>query len=702
MKTLVIAEKPSVARDIARVLKCDKKNQNYIYNENYVITWAIGHLVGLKEPNQIDEKYKKWRIEDLPILPNKIPLKVISKTSSQYKIIKQLMNSAEVDNIICATDAGREGELIFRLIYEYSKCKLPCKRLWINSLTDESIKKGFDNLKSNTYYDSLYYSAICRAYADWYIGMNASRLFSLLYNAHLSIGRVQTPTLALIVKRQLEIDNFVPQAYWKVIGTFGEIKATWFDITNNNFKINSQINNKEQADSIVERCKEKNAKVYSIKSDEKRELQPLLYDLTSLQREANEIYGYTADKTLQLAQELYEKYKLITYPRTDSRYLSNDIQKQIPLIFKKIKKLYSDQVEKAEIGFNQNINAKIFNNSKVTDHHAIIPTTNNINIDTKNKDIFNVYNLVLIRFLAVFYPIYIFKQNKLILNIDADYFLSQNKSILQIGWRELDNLIEKKKNVKSEINTYKSFNVEDKIKINKIKIQEEATKPPDQYTDSTLLLAMENVGKTIDDKELREAIKGSGLGTPATRAAIIERLIKMKYIKRVRKRIMPLEKGINLIKIVPEKLSSAELTSEWELKLQNINTSEDSRNLSAVFLYEIKKLTSNLLEKPLKINSNIKFESSYADLHKINKKEKIIDCPVCKYGAILENSKAFYCSNWQRNCKYTIWKDCFVKQGGPVITRELLKMLDKSNELKGSTGILSYKNSIINFIKNKS
>jgi len=398
-KILIVAEKPSVARDIARVLGVTTRGEGFISSEKYVVTWAIGHLVSLKEPEELDERLKRWRAADLPILPEKMELKVLPKTRSQFSVIKKLMNSKETDSLICATDSGREGELIFRYIYDMAVCKKPFERLWISSMTDEAIRMGFDTLKPGSHYDALYESARCRSEADWLVGMNASRAFTLRYQALLSVGRVQTPTLQMLVKRRKEIDSFLSEPFYTVQADFGDYQGTWFDPSKDGDK---RITEETKAKAIAEKVKGQKAIVQSAQSEEKRELPPQLYDLTTLQREASSMLGFTADKTLKTAQALYEKHKLITYPRTDSRYLSHDMG---PSVKKALQSLGEPYAALAAPVLSQPIPQpkRIFDDTKLTDHHAIIPTGRRVNSDTLSEDERKLFDLVARRLIAAFY-----------------------------------------------------------------------------------------------------------------------------------------------------------------------------------------------------------------------------------------------------------------------------------------------------------
>lgn len=398
-KVLVIAEKPSVARDIAAVLKCGEKGDGFIGGENYIVSWAVGHLVTLCEPDDYDKSLKRWTAGSLPIIPEKMKLKAVRGSKKQLDTLKKLMNAKDTDSIICATDSGREGELIFRYIYEYNKCKKPFKRLWISSMTDAAIKEGFANLRDGKEYDNLYISAKCRSEADWLVGINATRAFTIKYNALLSIGRVQTPTLAMIVKRQNEIDNFVPNKYYEVIADYGDFKGTWTDGKNN-----TKIDDKSAAEAIAYKVDGKNAAVEEIVKTEKQILPPQLYDLTELQRDCNKTYGFSAKKTLDIVQSLYEKRKMITYPRTDSRYLSDDMIPKIKVVLKRLKDagIFADYASDLIDGEKLPVTKRIVDNKKVTDHHAIIPADNYYRKDSLTSDEKKVFGLIAIRFIAAF------------------------------------------------------------------------------------------------------------------------------------------------------------------------------------------------------------------------------------------------------------------------------------------------------------
>ncbi len=686
---VVVAEKPSVARDIARVLGCKKSGDGYIAGDQYTITWALGHLVTLCEPQEIDERYKKWRMEDLPILPETIPTKVISKTRSQYAVVKKLLNDKDTECIICATDAGREGELIFRLIYEKAGCKKPVDRLWISSMTDAAIKEGFDTLQPNSAYHGLYQSALCRSQADWLVGMNASRAYTLRYNALLSIGRVQTPTLAVLVKRAEDIAAFVPESYFTLTADFGDYLGQWFDPACEDNK-KHRIADEETAKAIAQSVRKKQATVKDIVKEQKREVSPLLYDLTSLQRDANRLLNFTAKKTLEIAQNLYEKHKAITYPRTDSRYLPNDmvkvVDKTMGLLPPQYDELVNNVPRKAgKLAFTK----RIYDDSKVSDHHAIIPTSQKTNTDRMNKDESELYDLVVRRFLAVFYPAHEFEQVKVITVCENQHFLTTGKTILVIGWKVTDR--PGKKETESLV---PKVSVGDTVIVKAVKLKQDSTKPPSPHTDSSLLSAMENAGKDIEEEELRESMKGSGLGTPATRAAIIERLIKVGYAQRKGKSIHPTEKGIKLIRIVPEDIASPVLTGKWEKALSEI---AEGKRETGRFMQGIRSLSSYLVTSAQTGELKTVFEQEARGKGTAKVKAVAgVKCPLCG-GKVVENQKAFGCENWRTGCKFTLWKTGFERSGGPNMTEKLVKILLEKGEAVGSTGTVSLKDGYVSF-----
>ena len=557
MKTLVVAEKPSVGRDIARVLKANARGEGFLSSDNYIVTWAVGHLVSLKEPDELDEKYSRWNKNDLPILPEEIPLKVLTPTRSQFKVVKQLMNDKDVDKIICATDSGREGELIFRYIYQMAGCKKPFDRLWISSMTDAAIKAGFDNLKPSKDYDGLYASARCRSEADWLVGMNATRAFTLRYNRLLSVGRVQTPTLALIVKRDGDIAAFVPEEYYELTAEFEAWKGVWFDSETKS----TQIKDKTTAEEIAKRVKGKTGRVAEVKREQKRVPPQKLYDLTTLQREANRKFGFSADKTLKIAQSLYETHKLITYPRTDSRYLPDDMIPKVKHTLSLLPEPYDALVKQAPLDFAR----RIYDNSRISDHHAIIPTDRKGDLSRLTQDEKKIFDLVAKRLISNHYGDYVYDALNIVTVVESDLFKTALNALVDPGWKAVyagDD--SEKTDAQADLPEVKE---NDETKLLKTSIKQQKTKPPAFYTDDTLLKAMEDAGKTIEDEELREKMKDAGLGTPATRAAIIQRLIQVGYARRDRKNIVSTVKGQKLIQVVPQEISSAVTTGKWERAL---------------------------------------------------------------------------------------------------------------------------------------
>lgn len=541
-----------------------KKKEGCIYNDNYIVSWAVGHLVSLCEPEEYDAVYKSWRFDHLPIIPREMRLKILPETEKQFEILKKLMNSKAVDSLVCATDSGREGELIFRYIYKMAGCSKPFMRLWISSMTDEAIKEGFEKLKPGTEYDNLYYSARCRSEADWLVGMNASRAFTIRYNALLSVGRVQTPTLAIIAARQKEIDNFIPVEYFEVQVNYGSLKGTWYDKEVSN----TRISDEEKAKQIQEKVKGKNGLVTEIIREKKQQPFPQLYDLTELQRDANRRFGFSAKKTLSIAQSLYEKHKLITYPRTDSRYLTTDMVSTIKPTLECINiPPYSQYIEKLLNLPHLPAGKRLVDNNKVSDHHAIIPSKRKPDLKKLTEDERKIYDYVVRRFIAVFYPPLQFETTGVHICVADETFYSSGKLITDPGWKVLYADDDKQGDEDQILPDVKKGDI---VAVHDSTILKKKTTPPKPYTEAGLLSAMENAGRFVEDEELKEQLKDSGIGTPATRAAIIERLISVGYIARKGKSLIPTSKGISLIEIVPEELKSPETTGKWERALSNI------------------------------------------------------------------------------------------------------------------------------------
>ena len=616
MKKLIVAEKPSVAKDIARVLGAKSRGDGYLYGEEYVITWAIGHLVSLCEPGEVNEKWQKWNMYDLPMLPSSIPLKALPATVKQYNIVCKLMNSEKIDSVICATDSAREGELIFRYIYELAGCKKPVERLWISSMTDAAIRQGFNSLKPSSCYDALYESARCRSIADWLVGMNASRAFSLRYNAHLSIGRVQTPTLNLIVKRDIEIENFVPQDYWEVKANFGDYEGLWVNPENKETRASS----KELAEKVKAETLKQEATVLESEAEIKRMPPPQLFDLTTLQREANKKYGYSADKTLKIAQALYERHKLLTYPRTDSRYLSDDMQPKVQKTLQKLPEPYAEFVSSPDMNLRMHTK-RFYDNSKISDHHAIVPTEKLPNLASLSLEEKNIYDMVVRRLIAAHYPAYEYEAAKIITEVSGHHFKSTGSAPVKEGWKAL---YRSDKPEKGDV-LLPHLETGAKRRVEKVNIKANKTKPPQPHNDASILKMMENAGRDIEDETLREQMKDSGLGTPATRAAIIERLIQVGYARRSGKHLVSTEKGRKLISVVPEQISSAVTTGKWEKALSAMAGFDDVElrgAKSARFLDGINKFSIFLVDAARAASPTVRFENEFPKKKRTARKAK--------------------------------------------------------------------------------
>ena len=589
-KKLIVAEKPSVARDIARVLGVKARGEGCLVGEQYVVTWAIGHLVSLCEPGETDPRWAKWSMAELPMLPERIPLKVLPGTKDQFAVVKGLMLDGGIDSLICATDSAREGELIFRYIYQKAGCKKPVERLWISSMTDAAIRQGFAELKPAAYYDSLYESARCRSEADWLVGMNASRAFSLAYNAHLSVGRVQTPTLNLIVQRDLEIQNFVPKDYWEVHANFGDYEGVWVNPKSRK----TQTDDEAQANAVRDAVAGQAAVVEESKVERKKIAPPQLYDLTSLQREANRKLGYSADRTLKLAQSLYETHKLITYPRTDSRYLPDDMKPKIAATLKKLPAAYQPFVQSEDLHWGLK-SKRFYDNSKISDHHAIVPTDKTADSSKLTRDEAMLFDMIARRLIAVHYPYYEYDAARVVTKVGEHKFKSTGAMPVVEGWKALyrgDKGEDKEPPLPQ-------LSAGDMRKVEEATVKKCQTKPPAPHTDASLLNLMENAGRDIEDETLREQMKSSGLGTPATRAATIERLIDVGYAARRGKTIVSTEKGRQLIAVVPQQIASAVTTGKWEKFLSDMAAQKDEAardQKSARFMDGIRRFSVFLVD----------------------------------------------------------------------------------------------------------
>jgi DNA topoisomerase III len=623
MKSLVLAEKPSVAREIARVLKCGMKNKGYFEGPQFVVTWSLGHLVTLAEPDDYDKKYKEWRLEDLPMLPANMKLKVIKQTSHQFQVVRNLMNRNDLKELVIATDAGREGELVARWIMVLANWKKPFKRLWISSQTDDAIRDGFANLKAGASYNNLYDAAVCRAEADWLIGLNVTRALTCKNNAQLNAGRVQTPTLAMMVNRETEIKQFVPVDFWTIRADFGDYFGDWRSKSGN-----SRIFDHSQAEEIAAKVKGHPGVIKEIHTEGKSEGAPLAYDLTELQRDANKRYSFSAQKTLSILQDLYEQHKLVTYPRTDSRYITSDI---VPTLTTRLRSIsvapYADLV-KPLLQKPLTPTKRFVDNNKVTDHHALIPTEQPLRLTSLKEEERKLYDLIVRRFIAVLYPPYRYDQTTLVTVINGEPFHSQGKVVKDKGWRAVASKAAEKDDVDDKALPEQTLTMQKKGDVKQLKackINKSKTKPPARYNEATLLTAMESPGKFIEDEELRETMKGSGLGTPATRAEIIEKLINTSYIERQGKELVPTSKGIQLVNLVSPALKTPELTAQWEQKLSNIARGKGSKT---EFMTDIRKNTMELVKSVIADTTVYKADN-------ITRTK----CPVCGKYMLLVNGK---------------------------------------------------------------
>ena len=591
----VLAEKPSVARDIARVLGATRQGDGYLHGNGYVVTWAIGHLAALAQPHEINPDWRQWRRDRLPMLPKQWPLVVYEKTKDQFEVVRRILTSPRVSQVVCATDAGREGELIFRYIYEAAQCSKPVRRLWISSLTPDAIRKGFDALKPGGDYDPLADAARGRSRADWLVGMNLSRAYSLAYGEDLSVGRVQTPTLAMLVERELAIRKFVPEDYREVVATFhpiGTAKAntyqgTWFrerkeaadkESLQQSMRLAADG---EEARRIAERARTGQAEIESIESQTQRMAPPPLYDLTELQRHANRLYGFSAQKTLDTAQALYERHKLISYPRTDSRHLSQDVALTLPRIVRAIEAPYREQL--APGTGERPLGRRFVDDTKVTDHHAIIPTVTSPEKASLTPEEHKIYDLICRRLLSAWHEDHVWQVTTVITAIRngsiVDRYHTSGSAVQQVGWKVLDVAAPAKaRKAKGGIQESGAEQAlppglakGQRQDVVDVEILEKKTRPPKRFTEGTLLTAMETAGKTLDEKELSDAMKETGLGTPATRAAIIEVLLKREYIVRGGKSLEATDKGVRLIEVVHPEVKSPVMTGQWEAYLHRIH-----------------------------------------------------------------------------------------------------------------------------------
>ena len=605
MKHLVIAEKPSVARDIARVLGCGKKNNSYMEGKDYVVTWALGHLVTLADPEEYGEQYKTWRLDTLPMLPDRWKLVVIRQTSKQYHAVKEQIFRKDISDIIIATDAGREGELVARWILEKAGNKKPLKRLWISSVTDKAIREGFSHLRPGKDYENLYHAAVARAEADWEVGINATRALTCKYNAQLSCGRVQTPTLAMIASREEEIKKFIPKPYYGLRAVAKGISFIWTDAKNNS----GRTFDKSRIESIYKNAAQK-IRITEVKKKTKKTFSPALYDLTALQREANQRYGYSAKQTLNIMQRLYENHKVLTYPRTDSRYLTTDMTGTLK---ERLKACAVGPYRKAASRLSMHeikADKSFVNNAKVSDHHAIIPTEQFVQLEHMSTEERKIYDLVVRRFLAVLSPACEYEEISLTGMIGKETFRAKGSRILKTGWREIydadwedledeDTADTSGSTGSSSLTdtTWPDVSEGTELPVTSLSITEGKTKPPAYFTEGTLIAAMENPARYMQHKDqtLARALgETGGLGTVATRADIIEKLFGSFLMEKKGAEIHITSKGKQLLSLVPPDLKSPELTAQWELRLKSIAQGKESQNK---FMAEIENYTKSLIRQ---------------------------------------------------------------------------------------------------------
>ena len=653
---LVIAEKPSVARSIAAVIGAAEKQNGYWQGGGYLVSWCIGHLVSFAEAGQYDEKYCKWRYEDLPILPQPWQFIVPDEKKQQFEVLCALLNRSDVDSVTAATDAGREGELIFRFVYQMAGCAKPVKRLWISSMEDAAIREGFANLRPDSDYDALYRSALCRAKADWLVGINATRLFSVLYRKTLTVGRVQTPTLKMLVDRDAKILRFQKEKYYTVGIQSGSLKAG-----------SGRIASMDEADTLRKACAGASAICFSVKREKKTEQPPKLYDLTTLQREANRLFGFTAKQTLDYAQQLYEK-KLLTYPRTDSQYLTEDMGQTAQHLVSDLLGLLpfaQGLALTAEVG-------RVLNSKKVSDHHAIIPTAEFVKQGFAGlaESECKLMNLVCSKLLCAVAVPHEYETVTAVFSCAGNEFTAKGKTVLVPGWKEIDQRFRSTMKADGEeeaesLNTLPELAEGQSFSVT-ANVSERFTSPPKAYTEDTLLSAMERAGA----EDMPENSERKGLGTPATRAAILEKLVQMGFVQRKGKQLVPTKDGINLAVVLPESLTSPVLTAEWENRLTEIakgNADADE------FMAEIEAQVRQLVKT---------YSCISADKQNLFQSERVVigKCPRCSEN-VYEGKKNFYCGN--RSCQFVMWKnDHFFEQRKKAFTPKIAAALLKNGKAK--------------------
>jgi DNA topoisomerase III len=680
-KTLIIAEKPSVGRDLAGALpgKFSKADGGYLESDEYIVAWAVGHLVELAQPEEYHERLKKWRMADLPIVPDAFRLKPRdSKSKKQLDVLRKLLKRDEVDLIVNACDAGREGELIFAYLYEATGAKKPVRRLWLNSMTKSAIQEAFGHLRPGEEMEPLEEAARSRSEADWLVGMNATRAASIrlrsAFDGAVSLGRVQTPTLALVARREEEIRDFKPEPYWLVEALFA---ATGERLYRGRYLGGKRLPEQE-AEEIVSACRERPGTVTKLEKKEERERPQLLYDLTSLQRNANTLYGFSARRTLRAAQALYEEHKAITYPRTNSRFLSGDL---IPEL-KPTAALLGRNAEYARAAkyitsLDKLPLARVVNDAKVTDHHAIIPTRDEHDTSRMGEDERRVYDLVARRFLAVFHPDAVYERTRIETTVEERIFRTSGRVLLEAGWRAVYGEAVNGKKQGDEDDSggdqeLPRLEQGEAVETREIEALRKETQPPRRFSDASLLAAMETAGKDIEDAELREAMKDSGIGTPATRAAIIERLIDVGYLEREGRALRATEKGIQVIRLLGDHpLTSPELTGDWEHRLGRIERGEDSRPR---FMSDIVRFTTDTV----------------AELDKLKgvqvERANLGPCPICGR-PVIENRRGYSC--WSKDdpgCGFVIWKQKAGKSLPPSVAKELMENRRTEKPVNGFRG----------------
>jgi len=648
---LVVAEKPSVAQSIAKVLGATSRKDGYLEGNNYIVSWCVGHLVGLADASSYDERYSKWRYDDLPIVPEEWLFEVPKDKAQQFKVLRELMKDKRVTELVCATDAGREGELIFRLVYNKAGCTKPFKRLWISSLEDAAIREGFNHLRDSSDYDKLYEAALSRSKADWIVGINGTRLFTTLYKKRLVVGRVQTPTLAMLVEREGKITTFHKEKYFNVHVQKDGLTADM-----------EKIKTEDEAKAIATACDKKQAVVSSLKRETKTVNPPKLYDLTTLQREANRYYSFTAQQTLELVQSLYEK-KLLTYPRTDSQFITDDMEgtarQVIGIICRKVS-IFDGMKLEPDI-------KRITNNAKVTDHHAIIPT-----VQLEKQDISElpeseqkIIRLVAMRLLSSTGEKHIYDETSVTLSCEGYEFKTKGKTVTQEGWKAIEQRFKdalKSKDKEEPEKVLPAVNEKDILSSVSASVTEHFTTPPKQYTEDTLLSAMETAG----NEEFDDNTEKKGLGTPATRAGIIEKLVKSGFIERKGKSLVPTKDGNNLVCVLPEQITSPSMTAEWENTLMQIERGNADADK---FLAGIVDMTASLVKAyPFLSDAEAsRFETG---------KESVGKCPRCG-SPVYVGKGNFYCSN--KECSFCLWEDnkFFASKKKKLTKKIATELLDK-------------------------